>query len=242
LVILFDYGIFSDRIAEFTIIFNYILTIFFTIPYQMYNSDNQLQVESLMCQHGDKVLFSDLSLQLDSGKLLLLEGKNGAGKTTLLRILSGLRQADEGEVLWNKEDIRELGFDFYQHASFLGHHNALKLDLTAQENLEISIALSAGSDISIAQALSEVNLSGYEHEFVNSFSAGMCRRLAIAKLLVLDTPLWILDEPFTSVDVKGIAMIEQHITKHLQQDGLVVMTSHHQVNIDPVYINNLRLS
>jgi len=208
---------------------------------QHYDKQNILQVKSLSCQRGEKLLFSNLSFTVQSGELLLLEGKNGAGKTTLLRLLSGLRRSDEGEIFWNEQEISELDYDFYQDVSFLGHHNALKMDLTAQENLEVSIALSAGSDVSIADALADVKLAGYEHELVKSFSAGMKRRLAIAKLLVLDTPLWVLDEPFTSVDVKGIKLIEKFILEHLQKGGLVVMTSHHEVNIDKQFITNLRL-
>ena len=207
----------------------------------MYNNSNQLKVSNLCCARDDRILFKDLSLEVSSGQLLLLEGRNGAGKTTLLRILSGLRQADEGEIFWNEQKISDLGFEFYQDVSFMGHHNALKSDLTSRENLEVSIALSAGSEVGIEQALEDVKLAGYEDEFVKKFSAGMKRRLAIAKLLVLDTPLWVLDEPFTSVDVNGIQMIEGFIEKHLQKQGLVIMTSHHEVNIDSQYINKLKL-
>jgi len=208
----------------------------------MYNTENKLIVSNLCCARDDRILFKDLSLEVNSGQLLLLEGRNGAGKTTLLRILSGLRQADEGEIFWNNEKISDLGFEFYQDVSFMGHHNALKSDLTSRENLEVSIALSAGSEVEIEQALEDVKLAGYEDEFVKKFSAGMKRRLAIAKLLVLDTPLWVLDEPFTSVDVNGIQMIEGFIEQHLQKQGLVIMTSHHEVNVDSKYITKLRLS
>lgn len=207
----------------------------------MYNSTNKLQVTNLTCARDDRVLFNELSLKLSCGQLLLLEGRNGAGKTTLLRILSGLRRADEGDIFWNDQKIEDLGFEFYQDVSFLGHHNALKLDLSARENLEVSIALSAGSDVEIETAIEDVKLAGYEDELVKKFSAGMKRRLAIAKLLVLDTPLWVLDEPFTSVDVVGIKMIEGFIEKHLQQNGMVIMTSHHEVNIASQYITKLRL-
>jgi len=207
----------------------------------MYKNNNSLRVENLLCSRDDKVLFSNLSLEVKSGQLLLLEGRNGAGKTTLLRILSGLRQADEGEIYWNDQKISDLSFEFYQDVSFMGHHNALKGDLTSRENLEVSIALSAGSDVEIEKALEDVKLAGYEDEFVKKFSAGMKRRLAVAKLLVLDTPLWVLDEPYTSVDVNGIKLIEGFIEKHLQNKGLVIMTSHHEVNIDQNYITKLRL-
>ncbi len=207
----------------------------------MYNTSNKLKVTGLTCARDDRILFSDLSLEVNSGQLLLLEGRNGAGKTTLLRILSGLRQPDEGDIYWNDQKISDLSFEFYQDVSFMGHHNALKSDLTSRENLEVSIALSAGSDVEIEQALEDVKLAGYEDEFVKKFSAGMKRRLAIAKLLVLDTPLWVLDEPYTSVDVNGIKMIEGFIEKHLQNKGLVIMTSHHEVNIDSQFITKLKL-
>lgn len=207
----------------------------------MYKKNNCLKVENLSCSRDDRILFSHLSLEVHSGQLLLLEGKNGAGKTTLLRILSGLRRADDGEIYWNNDKISDLSFEFYQDVSFMGHHNALKNDLTSRENLDVSIALSAGSGVDIEQALAKVQLTGYEDELVKKFSAGMKRRLAIAKLLVLDTPLWVLDEPYTSVDVNGIKMIEDFIEQHLQNQGLVIMTSHHEVKIDAQFITRLRL-
>jgi len=208
----------------------------------MYQDNYQITANNLLCLRDERILFKDLSFAVQNGKVLLVEGRNGAGKTTLLRILSGLRQADEGDVCWNEQDIRELGFEYYQYVSFLGHHNAIKKDLSARENLEVSIALSAGSEVGIEEALNEVKLAGYEDEPAKKFSAGMCRRLAIAKLLVLDTPLWVLDEPFTSVDVKGIEMIENFIVRHVKKGGSVIMTSHHAVNIDEKYIQRLRLS
>lgn len=207
----------------------------------MYPENHSLRVERLLCIRDDRTLFADLSFTIRHGQMVLLEGRNGAGKTTLLRILSGLRQPDEGAVIWDQQNITELGYDFYQHVSFLGHHNGLKLDLSARENLQVSIALSAGSEVSIESALEAVQLAGYEDELVKKFSAGMKRRLAIAKLLVLDTPLWVLDEPFTSVDIKGIQMIEGFIVQHLHKNGMVVMTSHHEVNIDAGLITRLRL-
>jgi len=208
----------------------------------MYQDSYHIRANKLLCLRDERILFKDLSFEAKNGQVLLVEGRNGAGKTTLLRILSGLRQADEGEISWNDQDIRELGFEYYQYVSFLGHHNAIKRDLTAKENLEVSIALSAGSEVDIEEALNEVKLAGYEDEPAKKFSAGMCRRLAIAKLLVLDTPLWVLDEPFTSVDVKGIEMIEGFIVRHIEKGGAVIMTSHHAVNIDEKYIQRLRLS
>ncbi len=218
-----------------------ILNTLVTIYFQMYNKNNHLKVCDLSCTRDDRILFNNLSLEISCGQLLLLEGANGSGKTTLLRILSGLRQADEGNIFWNNHNIYDLGFEFYQDVSFMGHHNAVKNDLTSRENLQVSIALSAGSEIEIEDALEDVKLSGYEDELVKKFSAGMKRRLAVAKLLVLDTPLWVLDEPFTSVDVNGIKMIESFIEQHLQKQGLVIMTSHHQVNIDSQYITQLKL-
>ena len=100
-----------------------------------------LQIRDLACIRDDRVLFEHLSLSLDAGQMLLVEGRNGSGKTSLLRILTGLKLADEGDILWNGESIARLTADYYEQVSYVGHHDGVKRELTCLENLRLIQAM-----------------------------------------------------------------------------------------------------
>jgi len=187
-------------------------------------------------------LFEDLSFDVKPKQLLLIEGRNGAGKTTLLHILAGLRTADEGDIYFNDSKIDSFDSEYYQNIAYLGHLNGLKLELTARENLALSMALGDPKGIDIDAALEYVTLVGYEDEPVKKFSAGMKRRTSLARLLVMKPCIWILDEPYTSLDVDGIKKIEVMMVEHIKQGGSVIMTSHHEVKLDEIDLVRLNLT
>ncbi|MDD5755502.1 MAG: cytochrome c biogenesis heme-transporting ATPase CcmA, partial [Methylococcales bacterium] len=158
----------------------------------------KLEARQLCCIRDERVLFSELNFTLTSGQVLLIEGANGAGKTSLLRILTGFRKPDVGDLFWNNEAIDDTQ-EFYQDTAYIGHNNGLKDTLTAEENLHYAQSL-AITTLTIDDALEQVGLSGYQETLVRFMSAGQRRRLALARLLCTYKPLWILDEPFTSLD------------------------------------------
>jgi len=196
----------------------------------------------LACVRGHRTLFEKLDFTLAPGYVLLVEGDNGSGKTSLLKMLAGLRAPDHGDILWNGTSIRTLGADYRSQLLWLGHANGLKEDLTAAENLRIAQALHARTDRKINQVLEMVRLRGYKHTRPRLFSAGMKRRLALARLLLQQAPLWILDEPQASLDITGIAMLESFVHQHLADGGMAVMTSHHSVSLDDECLVRLRLT
>lgn len=195
----------------------------------------------LRCIRSHKTLFQDVSFELSPGQLLLVEGKNGAGKTSLLKLLSGLRRPDSGEVKWNLVNILQAESDFRTYLAWLGHQNPLKEDQTALENLTMLGHIRPRNQISMIEALKTVNLGHVKHKFVKTFSAGMKRRLSLASLLIAETPLWILDEPQAALDKEGINLFESLAEQHLKQGGMIIMTSHHSVNIPQEYIQTLVL-
>ena len=200
------------------------------------------QSKNLTCQRDENILFEDLSFDVKPKQLLLIEGRNGAGKTTLLHILAGLRTADEGDIYFNDSKIDSFDSEYYQNIAYLGHLNGLKLELTARENLALSMALGDPKGIDIDAALEYVTLVGYEDEPVKKFSAGMKRRTSLARLLVMKPAIWILDEPYTSLDVDGIKKIEVMMVEHIKQGGSVIMTSHHEVKLDEIDLVRLNLT
>lgn len=192
----------------------------------------------LSCIRDDRVLFEQLAFELLSGQVLLLEGKNGSGKTSLLRILCGFREPDAGAIRWCGDAIKDSSF--YAQMAYVGHLDGIKKELTVLENLKMSLALNSPGRYSIDQALSKVHLSGYDDVLVQALSAGQKRRLSLARLLITENVLWILDEPFTSLDRQGIALIETLMIEHCANGGMIVLTSHHDIalhNVDVLTIN-----
>lgn len=202
-------------------------------------NDNTLEAHRLSCIRDERVLFSELSFTLSSGQVLLIEGANGAGKTSLLRILTGFRKPDTGDLFWN-DDALDDAQEFYRDTAYIGHHNGLKDTLTAEENLRYSQAL-ASTALTIDDALEHVGLDGYQQTLVRFMSAGQRRRLALARLLCTRKALWILDEPFTSLDRASIKLFEKFIETHVSQGGLAIMTSHHNTAIPHTLLQKIHL-
>jgi heme exporter protein A len=201
-----------------------------------------LEAEGLECIRDDRSLFSGLAFQLQAGEALLLEGRNGSGKTSLLHILCGIRLPDAGNVTWCGMDIAHLGPDYHEHTAYVGHRDGIKQDLTPLENLAVARALGKPSEATLEAVLEQVDLYGYEDVLTRNLSAGQQRRLALARLLVVDAPLWILDEPFTSLDVHGIGLIEALLEAHTRNGGMLAMTSHHTVNLVNTPVHQINLS
>ncbi|MGH8550810.1 MAG: cytochrome c biogenesis heme-transporting ATPase CcmA [Methylococcales bacterium] len=201
-----------------------------------------LEVSGLHCIRDERDLFVDLEFRVDAGQLLLVEGPNGCGKTTLLRILCGIRAQESGEILWYGEPIEALGATYHQQIAYVGHHDGLKRELTVVENIGLAQALGVPSELGIDEILEQIQLAGYEDVATRVLSAGQRRRLALSRLLATDSDLWILDEPFTSLDSRGIAIFSDLMAAHTAAGGLVVMTSHHRVELDGVDVRHLRLA
>ncbi len=201
---------------------------------------HSLEGSSLSCIRDDRVLFEQLAFTLVSGQVLLLEGKNGSGKTSLLRILCGFREPDAGLIRWCGEAINDS--PFYAQMAYVGHLDGIKKELTVLENLRMSLALSSPGQYSIHDALAKVHLAGYDDSLVQSLSAGQKRRLSLARLLMTQNVLWILDEPFTSLDKHGIALIETLMAEHCAHGGMIVLTSHHDIDLHGIDVLRINLS
>jgi heme exporter protein A len=201
-----------------------------------------LEAVNLECVRGDRSLFRALSFTLQPGALLHLLGRNGAGKTTLLRTLCGLTHPAAGEIRWQGEDARDLGDDYRRVIAYVGHANGLHGELTAVENLMLEPSLSANSARDAAErALTQVGLVAYRNFPAKILSQGQKRRLALARLLIADKPLWILDEPFSALDVSSVETMIRLLDAHLARGGLVVLTSHQELTLDLRTLTHLHL-
>ena len=202
-----------------------------------------LDVLRLRCDRDDRLLFSNLSFSLSPGEILQVEGRNGAGKTTLLRILAGLSSGFSGDIFWNEQPIRKVYADFRLDCYFLGHRPGLKLELTPMENLvwRLQITNNVPETQLLLDALEKVQLAGFEDIPCSHLSAGQLRRVALAGLLASKARLWILDEPFTAIDVDGVAWLEGLVYEHAANGGMVMLTSHQPLQNSSGKLRKIRL-
>ncbi len=203
-----------------------------------------LQGSNLVCVRGDRRLFKDVNFSLKAGGIMRVTGPNGSGKTSLLRMLCGLSKPEYGEISWHGKSIRSLDGEYYGDITYLGHLGGAKDDLTALENLRVSSAL-AGTEISeqeAADALQDIGLGGRELLPVKVLSQGQKKRVGLARLLIGKTVLWILDEPLVALDVSAVEMIKGILEQHLAHGGMVVMTTHQEIDIAAETTQQLQLA
>ncbi|MGA7981183.1 MAG: cytochrome c biogenesis heme-transporting ATPase CcmA [Chromatiaceae bacterium] len=202
-----------------------------------------LEVVDLECRRGDRRLFSGLSFDLDAGTLLHVRGRNGSGKTTLLRALCGLLAPEKGEIRWGGESIRKLGDDYHEAILYFGHLNGIKSDLSGVENLRIAATLDGDNadEDRLWSALEHMGLAGFEDLPTKVLSQGQKKRVALARLLVSRATLWILDEPFTALDVDAVDLLQILIAQHIADEGMVVLTTHQEVPLTSGQIRRLHL-
>ena len=170
-------------------------------------------------------MFRNLDVECRAGQLLWLRGANGSGKTSLLRILAGLSQPDEGRTVTGHEDA----LAFRQKLLYVGHTNGLKDDLTALESLDFLARLHGRphEKDGLEAALKRLAIHHRRHAAVRTLSQGQRRRVALARLALESAPgLWVLDEPFDSLDTAGTEAVTSLLVGHLQRGGGVIMTSH----------------
>ncbi len=203
-----------------------------------------LEVTNLGCIRGDRRLFRDLNFSLSPGSFLQIQGPNGSGKTSLLRMICGLLEPAEGEIRWQGANIRSLGEEYYAAITYIGHRNGVKDELTAAENLRASSGL-AGIDLTSEEAfliLPKVGLKGRESLPARLLSQGQRRRLALSRLLVCNTVLWILDEVLTSLDTNAIALIKSIVERHLENGGMAIIATHQELNLSAGSFQRLELA
>jgi heme exporter protein A len=192
-----------------------------------------LEVQDLYCERQRRILFDGLSFTVKAGELLQIKGRNGSGKTTLLKVLTGLYEDFSGKVNW----------DLDSWPLFVSHKPGVKDQLTARENLKwLTELYQGGADQkAIDHALSAVGLAGFEDTLCGSMSEGQRKRVNLARLFILQSPAWILDEPLSAIDVDGVKLIEERMTNHLKSGGIVILTSHQALEVG-VEVSELNIS
>ncbi len=203
-----------------------------------------LEAHELAAQRGRARLFEGLSFRVDAGTVLVVTGANGTGKTTLLRMLAGLSAPAHGEIRWMGRTCAPFDAELRASLAFAGHAPALKDELTAEENLDVLMAL-AGERVTpgaFANALDAVALGARRKLPARVLSQGQRRRIGIARLLLLNRPLWVLDEPVTALDAAGIAMLAEIVAGHLDRGGVAIAATHAPLNLSGERVRSLELA
>ena len=183
----------------------------------------KLIAEALTSIRGGRTLFSALSFAVNAGEALVLTGPNGAGKTTLIRTIAGFLTPAEGSVRLEPADTEQrLG----EQCHYVGHLNAIKSSLTVEDNAAFWCGYLGGARTRVEEALATFGLSALSDIPAAYLSAGQRRRAGLARLLVVERPVWLLDEPTVSLDQASQVMLARVIERHLGTGGLVVAATH----------------
>lgn len=212
-----------------------------------YPESHVLSAVKLAAERQDRWLFKDVSFSVNPGTVFHLKGANGCGKTTILRILCGLTTADAGEVHWGNKPISKQHDEYHTQLSYVGHTDGIKSDLTVEENLKVNAVLALGKqqrpkNVDLGDTLRQVGLQKRKYTFAHSLSAGQRRRLALARCLLNDTSIWILDEPLTALDTQGVKLVEELINGHIERKGIAIITSHQRLDVNDANYQELDLS
>jgi heme exporter protein A len=191
-----------------------------------------ISAQNLACLRGGRLVFRDVSLHVDQGALLTVEGANGAGKTSLLRMIAGFLKLQTGSIRFEIagttiSDAEERG----KHVGWFAHQDAVKPQLSVLENLKFFAEL-YGAQGDLAETLSLVGLARASSLPGQYLSAGQKKRLGLARLVLGNRPLWLLDEPFAALDAAGRALAASLIANHCAAGGSVMAATHEPLGLE----------
>jgi heme exporter protein A len=186
----------------------------------------RIEASALALERGGRIVFNDIGFRLSDGEALAVTGPNGAGKSSLLRALAGFLPLAQGQITVAPEaSLAEL-------CHYIGHADALKPSLSVSENLEFWAALLARDKMAgdptqrIEAGLAQLGLAHIADLPAAYLSAGQKRRAALARLLAVHRPLWLLDEPVTALDAASQKVLAGMMAAHVQAGGMIIAATH----------------
>ncbi|MFT4563515.1 MAG: heme exporter protein A [Gammaproteobacteria bacterium] len=197
----------------------------------------------MLCERGEKTVFDDLNFSAQANDIVQLQGSNGSGKTSLLRMLCGFARPAGGKIFWNGTDIFTDLRSYQMVITYVGHRRGVCADLSPLENLRFACDINGGSTLKpCLEALEIVGLGDVANNPTRFLSAGQVQRAALARLLVRNTPIWCLDEPFTALDRAGREVVERLIEARARNGGISIVATHQAMSLDKSRLKILDLS
>lgn len=194
-----------------------------------------LNVQNLSFDYQDKPLLKKVRFFLASGQLLHLRGANGVGKTTLFKLLAGLLQPHEGEIIYQGQSIYDDLASYQQQLCYVGHKPGLNPLLTVKENCYFDMHWGRRL-LNFEQLVAGFGLQGLEDESCFLLSAGQRHRVSLLRIMMTDAKIWLLDEPLIALDAAAIDHLMICLETHLQQGGQIILTSHQQLPFGKPYL------
>jgi len=198
--------------------------------------------QDLVCIRGERLVFSKLNFSLKSGGALVLIGHNGAGKSSLLRMMAGLLNPRGGAMTWDGVPISGDMDEHRERLHYVGHHDAIKPVLSVEENLLFWAGLrdvEGAARLNFKEALDIFSIPHLIDVPGRFLSAGQKRRVNLARIIASKSPVWLLDEPTTALDKETIKKLEDVMEVHRQNGGMIVLSTHSDVNLSNPEILNV---
>ncbi|MFC1797395.1 heme ABC exporter ATP-binding protein CcmA [Pseudomonadota bacterium] len=174
-----------------------------------------LSVSKINFERYFEPVFEPVSFELKAGQLLLVTGANGCGKTTLIRVLADILHPTSGDFVKRTDSM-----------GYVGHYLGIKDDLSVIENLRFMRDFLGTSNRSCEEVIRQVGLGRVSEQLARTLSAGQRKRCALARLLLSNTGLWLLDEPYSNLDQEGVGLVDEMLTAHLEAGGACVLATH----------------
>ncbi len=192
-----------------------------------------LLAQNITLHRSNKKIFEDVNISLSSGKIIILKGKNGSGKTSFIKTILNILEPTSGSIYWKGKNLKKNLYDFYNHVTFIADKTSSIRQLSLYENIKIwkKIFLSDVNDKQIEGLLSILNLKNFLNSKVNTLSLGEVKKLELIRLIIENKKIWILDEPFTNLDISSIEVIEQTFLDHSINNGSIIFSSHQDPHI-----------
>tara|TARA_B100001063_G_scaffold130229_1_gene121702 strand:- start:35 stop:646 length:612 start_codon:yes stop_codon:yes gene_type:complete len=195
-------------------------------------------VNSATCYKNNNLIFSDVSISYNDGDIGIIMGPNGCGKTTLIRSICGIQGLDEGQVLLDKIDIKHHDNNYMDKIIYIGHKNSLNNDFSIYENLEYLSAFDSSSKINkINEAMKYFDIYKYRNYMVSEISEGNKKKASLARLLISQKKVWILDEPLSHLDDTAVNIFTNLVLNHQKKGGITIASTHYDFSKN---INNVK--
>jgi len=190
-----------------------------------------LESKNLSLMRNDHYIIRDLSIEISSKTVVNIFGNNGSGKTSFLKVLSGITEKTNGEISRNNVDV-----------IYVGHKNGLKSNLTIHENLALdNLQDRVISSDEIDNVIRKYQMIDYRDTLVKNLSHGQQKRVCLMRTIIINSNLWLLDEPYSALDSKGIDILNSTIKEAVTNDVAVLMTNHKKIEIEELNVKNFKL-
>ncbi|XP_031504697.2 ABC transporter I family member 1 isoform X1 [Nymphaea colorata] len=201
----------------------------------------RVALHNVSCMRNAQVVLRDINVSVHDGGALVLTGSNGAGKSTFLRMLAGFSRPSAGRILWDGHDVTSAGVaaQWRLQLNWLSLKDAIKEDLTVLDNVQWFEVLEKKDGLRSLPALEFMGLGRLVHEKARILSMGQRKRLQLARMLAIDRPIWLMDEPSVALDYDGVKLLEAMIADHRKKGGIVFVATHLPIEMEDAM--NLRL-